>query len=310
MSTQDERIDLRALLALEQRAADRFVGESRRGPRGRLFGGHVAAQALMAAGHTVEGIARGEQRPHSLHAYFLDMGAPDVAIDYAVERVRDGRSFATRTVLASQAGRAIFTVTCSFHRDEPGPAHQLPMPDVPPPEACIDLEAYLALRRATLNKLNTLDRPETRFTDTTRPIDLRPIAPPAPGAPDPGAPTQRFWVRALGELPDDPLLHACIATWASDYTLLGAMRRPHGGGPGYGRRELTTASLDHALWLHRPFRMDQWLLYDQVSPHTSGGRGLSQGRYYTQRGELVASMCQEGLLRVFDPSRARAAKDG
>jgi len=296
MSTE-ETMDLQALLALGTEGPDQFIGESRQGPRGRLFGGHVAAQALMAAGRTVAGVASGEQRPHSLHAYFLDAGAPDVPIQYAVERVREGRSFATRTVRASQQGRAIFTVTCSFHRDEPGPTHQLAMPEVPPPESCIDLEAYLALRRARIAK------PETRFADTSRPIDLRPIAPPEPGAPDAGAMTQRFWLRALGELPDDPLLHACIATWASDYTLLGAMRRPHGGGPGYGRRDLATASLDHALWLHKPFRADQWLLYDQVSPQTSGGRGLSQGRYYTQNGELVASMCQEGLLRVLDPNR-------
>jgi acyl-CoA thioesterase-2 len=303
---QEPRMDLRELLALEMPSADRFVGESRQGPRGRLFGGHVAAQALMAAGRTVDGVASAEQRPHSLHAYFLDAGAPNVPIEYAVERVREGRSFVTRIVRASQAGRPIFTVTCSFHRDEPGPTHQVPMPDVPPPESCIDLEAYLALRRTRIAK------PETRFADTTRPIDLRPIAPPEPGEPDPGGTTQRFWVRALGELPDDPLLHACIATWASDYTLLGAMRRPHGGGPGYGRRDLATASLDHALWLHKTFRMDQWLLYDQVSPLTSGGRGLSQGRYYTQGGELVASMCQEGLLRVFDPAKAkpRANKPG
>lgn len=301
MSTNDETaIDLRALLALDQPGADLFIGESRKGPRGRLFGGHVAAQSLMAAGRTVEGAATGEQRPHSLHAYFLDAGAIDLPIDYAVERVRDGRSFVTRTVRASQQGRAIFTVTCSFHRDEPGPTHQLPMADVPPPESCIDLEDYLALRRARSTK------PETRFADKARPIDLRPIDPPEPGTPDPGGTTQRFWVRALGELPDDPLLHACIATWASDYTLLGAMRRPHGGGPGYGRRDLATASLDHALWLHKPFRMDQWLLYDQVSPVTHGGRGLSQGRYYTASGELVASMCQEGLMRVIDPTRTRS----
>ena len=301
MSTNNETpFNLLELLALEQPRPDHFIGASRQGPRGRLFGGHVAAQALMAAGRTVEGAARGEPRPHSLHAYFLDAGAVDVPIEYAVERVRDGRSFVTRTVRASQAGRAIFTVTCSFHRDEPGPSHQLAMADVPPPDSCIDLEAYLALRRAKTTK------PETRFADTTRPIDLRPINPPEPGVPDPGGTTQRFWVRALGELPDDPLRHACIATWASDYTLLGAMRRPHGGGPGYGRRDLATASLDHALWLHRPFRMDQWLLYDQVSPFSGGGRGLSQGHYYTASGELVASMCQEGLMRVHDPARKRS----
>jgi acyl-CoA thioesterase-2 len=296
---EEQRIDLRELLTLDRKSDDTFTGGSRQGPRGRLFGGHVAGQALMAAGRTVEAVTRGELRPHSLHAYFLDMGKPDVPIEYRVERMRDGRSFVTRSVRASQEGRPIFTVTCSFHRDEPGPTHQLPMPSVPPPETCIDLEAYLALRRARMS------RPETRFQDSSRPIDLRPIAPPEPGEPDGGATTQQFWLRALGELPDDPLLHACIATWASDYTLLGAMRRPHGGGPGYGRRELSTASLDHALWLHRAFRVDQWLLYDQVSPQTGGGRGLSQGRYFTQDGQLVASMCQEGLLRIIDPAKQR-----
>jgi acyl-CoA thioesterase-2 len=296
---EEQRIDLRELLALQQKSDDTFIGDSRQGPRGRLFGGHVAGQALMAAGRTVEAVARRELRPHSLHAYFLDVGKPDVPIEYRVERMRDGRSFVTRSVRATQEGRPIFTVTCSFHRDEAGPEHQLAMPSVPPPESCIDLEAYLALRRARLS------RPETRFQDSTRPIDLRPISPPEPGVTDVGATTQQFWLRALGDLPDDPLLHACIATWASDYTLLGAMRRPHGGGPGYGRRELSTASLDHALWLHRAFRVDQWLLYDQVSPQTGGGRGLSQGRYFTQDGQLVASMCQEGLLRVIDPAKQR-----
>ena len=292
-----ERIDLPKLLALEARGEDSFVGQAGAGPRCRLFGGHVAAQALMAAGQTVAGAREGTLRPHSLHAYFLDMGAPDTPIDYAVERVRDGRSFATRSVRASQAGRAIFTVTCSFHRDEAGPEHRIAMPDVPPPETCIDLESYLHSRRAKHGAT------EVRFSDLRRPIELRPIAPPEPGALDRGATTQRFWVRALNALGDDMLLHACVATFASDYTLLGAMRRPHGGGPGYGCSTLLTASLDHALWLHRPFRMDQWLLYDQESPLTGRGRGLSQGRYFTADGELVASMCQEGLLRLIDPAK-------
>jgi acyl-CoA thioesterase-2 len=292
-----ERIDLPKLLSLEQRSEDAFVGNAGPGPRGRLFGGHVAAQALMAAGRTVEGVLDGTQRAHSLHAYFLDAGAADTPIDYAVERVRDGRSFATRSVRASQAGRAIFTVTCSFHRDETGPEHRIAMPDVPPPESCIDLEAYLHARRARHGGN------EVRFSDLRRPIELRPIAPPEPGAPDRGATTQRFWVRALNTLSEDMLLHACVATFASDYTLLGAMRRPHGGGPGYGRSTLLTASLDHALWLHRPFRMDQWLLYDQASPISGHGRGLSQGHYFTADGELVASMCQEGMLRLIDPAK-------
>lgn len=300
MSAQEAQpFDLQSVLTLREAGVDTFIGESRQGPRGRLFGGHVAAQALMAAGRTVEGAISGAQRPHSLHAYFLEAGAPDVSVEYGIERMRDGRSFATRLVRAKQNGRVIFSATCSFHRDEQGPAHQVAMPDVPAPDSCVDLETYLEARRARLGQS------ETRFSDTSRPIELRPIAPPDPGSKEPGVSTQRFWVRARGVLPDDALLHACIATWASDYTLLGAMRRPHGGGPGYGRRDLTTASLDHALWLHRPFRMDQWLLYDQSSPVTTGARGLSQGHYFTADGVLVASMCQEGMLRVNDPARAR-----
>jgi acyl-CoA thioesterase-2 len=295
--SDNERLDLPQLLTLEARGEDAFVGQAAPGPRGRLFGGHVAAQALMAAGRTVEGALSGMQRPHSLHAYFLDAGATDTPIDYAVERVRDGRSFATRSVRASQSGRAIFTVTCSFHRDETGPEHHIAMPEVPPPDSCVDLESYLHSRRAKHGGS------EVRFSDMRRPIELRPIAPPEPGALDRGATTQRFWVRALGTLSDDMLMHASVATYASDYTLLGAMRRPHGGGPGYGRSTLLSASLDHSLWLHRPFRMDQWLLYDQQSPLTGRGRGLSQGHYYTADGELVASMCQEGLMRLIDPAK-------
>jgi acyl-CoA thioesterase-2 len=279
-------------LRLEPLAQDRFVGSAAPAPHGRLFGGHVAAQALLAAGRTTDGLL-----PHSLHAYFLRPGSASEPIEHEVTRARDGRSFSTRSVTSRQKGEVIFTLQCSFHRPEQGPEHQIEMPDVPPPEQCMELEEYLKQRRSA-------DTKNTRSAFALRPIEVRLVEPPAPTDAQARTTVQRVWMRTRGALPDDPLLRTCVAVWASDHTLLGAMRRPHGGGPGFGRRELMSASLDHSVWLHREVRIDDWLLYDQVSPLTFGARGLSQGRYYTREGVLVASMCQEGLLRrITEPSK-------
>jgi acyl-CoA thioesterase-2 len=249
------------LLDLEPIEVNLFRGVSPDDHRQRVFGGQVAGQALVAAGRTVE---RGTV--HSLHAYFLRPGDPLVPIVYEVDRIRDGRSFITRRVVAIQHGHAIFNLSASFHIDERGPEHQQPMPDVPDAES--------------------LPRPEHELPQA---IDLR-------RAPASGPGCARVWLRADGRLPDDPLLHACVAAYASDMTLLDTTLSAHGLGVG-SAPDLMLASLDHAMWFHRPFRADEWLLYDQDSPVTCGARGFARGTIFTSDGRLVASVVQEGLVR-------------
>jgi acyl-CoA thioesterase II len=285
--------DLVRLLDLEQIEVDIFRGESPRVSRQRVFGGQVAGQALVAAGRTVPA-----DRPvHSLHSYFIRPGDPAVPIVYTVDQVRDGRSFTTRRVVAVQHGNPIFTLSASFHRPEPGLDHQLPMPDVPPPEALPSL-----LERARAGQLSA----EHQFAKVARPVDLRYVDDPSwawqPGTPRPPRPPRSLvWLRADGVLPDDPLLHLCVLTYASDMTLLDSVVRPHGYGLGTG--ELQVASLDHAMWFHRPFRADEWWLYESESPSASDARGLATGRIWSRTGHYLASVVQEGLLRVLDPPR-------
>lgn len=279
------------LLDLEQLDADRFRGGNVDEPRPRVFGGQVAGQALMAAGKTTDGLT-----PHSLHAYFLRPGKPSDPIEYAVERIREGRSFATRRVTAFQGAEAIFILSASFHRPEPGHAHQLEMPDVPPPEACPTWQEHI--RPWT----DTLPPVLAAFMQRERAVELRPIDALDFLNPVPSGPVQRFWMRVDAPLPDDPLIHACVAVHVSDHTLLSSAMRPHG--KIFASRDILAASLDHAMWLHVPFRMDQWLLYDQCSPASAGGRGLAQGRYFTRDGKLVASVCQEGLIRIVERGRS------
>ncbi len=270
------------LLDLEPIEVNIFRGVSPDEERQRVFGGQVAAQALRAAGRTVT-----EGRPHSLHAYFLRPGDPSVPILYEVDRIRDGRSFATRRVVAIQHGRAIFNMSCSFHVDEPGLTHQIPMPDVPPPEELDTLAVLLESQREELG--DWVDRP--------RPIDQRYVGQ-APFSHAAGSePIQRLWIRADGVLPDDPLLHACIATYASDMSLFDTMLAPHD--IDWDDSDFMGASLDHCMWFHRPFRADEWLLYDMDSPVAFGGRGLARGFLFTRSGELAVSLVQEGLMRVF-----------
>jgi acyl-CoA thioesterase-2 len=244
----------------------------------------VAGQARVAAGRTVP-----DDRPvHSLHAYFIRPGDPSVPIVYTVDRVRDGRSFTTRRVSAIQHGKVIFTLSASFHRPEPGPEHALPMPEVPPPE---DVPP-------TVPRLEKVFGPLPDFI-RDRPIDVRFVGPLTVEAQrDPSLRTNQnlVWLRVDGELPDEELLHVCLMTYASDMTLLDSVLLAHGLSWVDGRT--TGASLDHAMWFHRPFRADRWLLYAQESPVAAGARGLARGQVFTADGELVVSVVQEGLVRT------------
>jgi len=272
------------LLDLEQIEVNIFRGRSPEERVQRVFGGQVAGQALVAAGRT----APADRPVHSLHAYFIRPGDPAVPIVYLVDRVRDGRSFTTRRVSAVQHGEAIFTLSASFHHPEPGFEHADPMPEAPPPE--------------------TVERNSDRWARLLRevppgeheiPIDVRSVGPmSAEAAHDPALRTTRnlIWLRVNGDLPDDPLLHVCLMTYASDLTLLDSVLTGHGLSWLDGRT--TGASLDHAMWFHRPFRADRWLLYAQESPVASGGRGLARGEVFTAEGELVVSVMQEGLIRT------------
>ena len=279
--------DLLALLDLEQIEVNIFRGRSPEERVQRVFGGQVAGQALVAAGRTVP-----SDRPvHSLHAYFIRPGDPAVPLVYTVDRVRDGRSFTTRRVSAIQHGKTIFTLSASFHFPEPGPAHQVAMPEVPPP----DEVAPTAERMEKL--FGPLD-PRVQRMIANNPVDLRAVGPLTVEAQrDPSLRTTQnlVWLRVAGDLPDDPLLHVCLMTYASDMTLLDSVLLAHGLSWMDGKT--MGASLDHAMWFHRPFRADRWLLYAQESPVASGGRGLAQGQLFTQDGELVVSVVQEGLIR-------------
>jgi len=278
----DEVIDL---LDLEQIEQDIFRGESPPGERRqRVFGGQVAGQALVAAGRTVP-----EDRPvHSLHAYFIRPGDPTVPLVYIVERVRDGRSFTTRRVTTVQHGKTIFTLSASFHHAESGFEHADTMPKVPGPDEV----------EPTADRLRRLYGAAADEFRWPNPIDIRYVGPlTAEAARDPSLVTSRniVWLRADGDLPDNPLLHVCLMTYASDMTLLDTVLLAHGVSWTDGL--VAGASLDHAMWFHRPFRADRWLLYVQDSPSAGGARGLARGEVYTQEGELVVSVVQEGLLR-------------
>jgi len=278
--------DLLELLELEALEVNLFRGVSPDEAQQRVFGGQVAAQALVAAGRTVD-----PDRPvNSLHAYFLRPGDPDVPIIYEVDRIRDGKSFTTRRVVAIQHGQAIFNLQASFHIPEPGFDHQVPMPDVPLPDTLPDFKTRMAPHRELIG--DWYDRP--------RPIDLRYVeGDPLARSGGERSVQQRVWLRADGRLPDDPTLHACVVTYASDMTLLDTALLPHG--LAFGDTSVQMASLDHAMWFHRPFRADEWLLYDQITPTTASARGFAAGSIYTISGDLAIAVVQEGMIR-----RARA----
>jgi acyl-CoA thioesterase II len=270
------------ILDLEPIEVNIFRGVSPEEDRQRIFGGQVAGQALVAAARTVDD----DRSVHSLHAYFLRPGDPTIPVLYEVDRIRDGRSFTTRRVVAIQHGRPIFNMSASFQVHEEGFDHSAEMPDVPDPETLPTFRERMADYREQFGDL--LDR--------ARPIDIRHVDWLPHDRSQPLPPYQRVWLRADGKLPDDPLIHTIALTYASDMTLLDTSLLPHGGS--WSQPGLFMASLDHAMWFHRPFRADDWLLYVQDSPSASGGRGLSRGLVFTREGTLVATVMQEGLIRM------------
>jgi acyl-CoA thioesterase II len=280
-----------ANLDLETIEVDIFRGRSPQNSWKRVFGGQVIAQALVAASRTVEG-----RNPHSLHAYFILPGDPLVPIVFEVDRIRDGKSFTTRRVVAIQHGKAIFSLSASFQVEEQGVEHSLAMPVTPDPDSLpdpIDLLRFVG------------EKAQQRmqgFFDRIRPIEIRPIdlsryAPGARGVPR--EPRQSLWIRIAGPLPDDWAIHRAALAFLSDMTLLDTALVAHGFA--VSDPEFQVASLDHALWFHRPCRADEWLLYVQDSPNAGGSRGLTRGLLYSRAGVLVASVAQEGLIRRRTP---------
>jgi acyl-CoA thioesterase II len=276
--------DLLAILDLEQLEHNLYRGRSPQVGWQRVFGGQVIGQALVAACRTVE-----DRHPHSLHAYFLLPGDPKVPIIYEVERLRDGRSFTTRRVKAIQHGQAIFAMSVSFQRGEPGLDHQARMPDVPRPE---DLPDEAQIKAGVMPQMPD---PVRAYYERERPIELRPVEFKRYLSREPMEPAFNVWIRATGRLPDSPAIHQCVLAYASDMTLLDSSLIAHGRTVFDG--SIQAASLDHALWFHRPFRADEWLLYAQDSPSASGARGFSRGLIFSRDGTLVASVAQEGLVR-------------
>jgi acyl-CoA thioesterase-2 len=283
--------DLLKLLELE-RIEDNIVrGESRDIGSPRVFGGQVLGQALRAATATVEG-----RPPHSLHAYFLRAGDVNASIVYDVDRARDGRSFSNRRVTAIQHGRQIFNMTASFQEPEDGLDHQAEMPDVPGPEGLADT------RELTAKLLDTIPVEMQRYFTHERPFYLRPVEPLALLTADQTEPRQHIWIKAMDQLPDDAEIHRNLLAYVSDYQLVATSTLPHG--VHFERGNVQLASLDHAMWFHRPFRLDEWLLYSMASPNASGARGLARGRFFATDGRLVASTAQEGLVRLWPEKSA------
>ncbi|PXY33054.1 acyl-CoA thioesterase II [Prauserella sp. PE36] len=271
------------LLDLEKIEENIFRGVSPPHSPTRVFGGQVAGQALVAAGRTVPE----ERKVHSLHAYFIRPGDPKVPIVYEVDRIRDGRSFTTRRVVAVQHGKAIFALSASFQLEEEGVEHGEEMPDVPDPES---LPTLTERTRDYAGRLGLRAQP--------RPIDLRYVNDPPWVTRESGDRPARnqVWMRADGTLPDNQLLHVCVLTYASDMTLLDSVLASHG--VYWDLDRVLGASLDHALWFHRPFRADEWFLYDSASPAASGARGLATGRFFSRDGRHLATVVQEGLIRI------------
>jgi acyl-CoA thioesterase-2 len=275
------------LLDLEPIEVNIFRGKHPEGDRQRTFGGQVAAQALMAAGRTVD-----NGRVHSLHSYFLRPGDSSAPTLYEVDRIRDGRSFCTRRVVAIQHGRAIYNMQASFHADEVSLEHQITMPDVPPPESVLPVHQRVHTEFGYVDDWNRLPHP----------IEQRYIGELPWGPAHSLEPRQQLWIRADGQLADDPLLHACIVTYASDMNPFDVILAPHH--VRWDDGSFMGASLDHCMWFHRDLRADEWLLYDLDSPIAHAGRGLARGFLFSRDGELKVSMVQEGLTRLLTPAAA------
>lgn len=278
--------DLLDLLDLEPIEVNIYRGRSRDIGTTRVFGGQVLAQGLVAARRTVDE----DRDAHSIHGYFILPGDMDAPIVYFVDRLRDGKSFATRRVTAIQHGHAIFEMSASFQVREPGPDHQEPMPSVPAPE---EIEPELDIIRNIADRIPESLRP---VLTQDRPLDFRPIDPVDPFQPQPRPPHRYVWVRAVGDMPDDTLAQQSVLAYASDYGLLATALLPHSLSirtPG-----VQVATLDHAIWFHRPFRMDDWVLIAMDSPAAYGARGFARASVFSRDGKLVASLAQEGLTRV------------
>ncbi len=276
------------LLDLEEIEKNHYRATSPNEGWQRVYGGQVIGQALVAASRTVPE----DRRAHSLHGYFLRPGDTTIPILYKVDRIRDGRSFTTRRVVAIQHGRAIFNMSISFQVSEEGFDHQLPRPEAPGPDDLLDEQA---LRAAWVENL-----PEeyAETLNSIRPIEVRPIDPVNIFEPSKRPPQQMCWMKARNPLPDDPRLHQCVLAYLSDWSLLDTAMLPHA--VSFTQNNMQVASLDHAMWFHRPFRADEWLLFVQDSPSASGARGLNRGLIYDRQGVLVASAAQEGLIRIHD----------
>jgi acyl-CoA thioesterase-2 len=277
--------ELIALLALEKLEEDLFRGQSQDLGWGTVFGGQVLGQALSAASQTVS-----PDRPvHSLHGYFLRPGDVSIPVVYEVDRIRDGGSFTTRRVVAIQRGKPIFNMSASFQIVEPGLEHQTPMPNVPGPDGLMS-ERELAEKIAA-----KIPSPMREMATAQRPIESRPVAPSNPLKPDKRPPERQVWYRAMRALDDNPALHNALLAYASDFNFLTTALQPHG--VSWLSPQMQVTSLDHAMWFHRPLRMDEWLLHVMESPWAGGARGLVRGHFYNQQGQLVASTVQEGLMR-------------
>ncbi|MGD8323160.1 MAG: acyl-CoA thioesterase II [Gammaproteobacteria bacterium] len=278
--------DLLHLLELERIEDNIFRGESRDIGSPQVFGGQVLGQALTAASYTIS-----DRTVHSLHAYFLRAGDVNASIVYDVDRARDGKTFSNRRVVAIQHGRQIFNMTVSFQHPEEGLEHEAQMPAVPPPE---DLDDQ---RVTTTKAAEQLPVKLRRYLTQERPFVFRACEPIDMLSPKKSAPIRHVWLKAVDVLGDDPDLHRNLLTYVSDYQLLTTAMLPHGVRFEHGNVQM--ASLDHAMWFHRPFRVDEWLLYSLDSPTASGARGLARGQFFTRNGSHVASTAQEGLIRIW-----------
>ena len=274
-------------LDLEEIELNHYLATSPNEGWQRVYGGQVIGQALVAASRTVSP----NRSAHSLHGYFLRAGDTTIPILYKVDRIRDGKSFTTRRVVAVQHGQAIFTMSISFQVDEDGLSHQFDMPEVPAPDS---LPTEDELRR---EQAKSWPKEFQESFSGSSAIQVKPVDPVDLLNPEPAQAMQRCWMRCGEALPDDPRIHQCVLAYLSDWSLLDTASRPHA--VSFMQDNVQVASLDHAMWFHRPFRADEWLLYDQDSPSASGARGFNRGLIYNQTGKLVASTTQEGLLRIY-----------
>lgn len=285
------------LMKLQTIGPDRYLGQSQDLGFKNLFGGHVLGQSLVAAANTCEGVD-----VHSLHAYFIRAGSTQLPIEYQVDRIRDGKSFSVRRVTAIQDNAPILILSSSFQAAETGFDHQMEMPQVPPPESLV---SELEMARSVKDLIPASIREQ--FT-CDRPIEIRQVEPVNPFNPQKTPPVRYAWFRTVSAMPADATLNKCLLAYASDFGLLATCMRPHG--VTFYQPDMMTASLDHAMWFYRPFRMDEWLLYASDSPTAANGRGFNRGNIFDRQGRLVACVAQEGLIRQLSKGRETRSSQG